>query len=194
LPELTLQQVWEVLAVVLAVAYLVLAIRQNIWCWAAAAVSALLYLFILFESKLYMQSALQVYYLAMAGYGWYHWHRPQIAGEELPVTRWPLRNHAAAIGIVLLLMLVTGQLMIRYSDAPLPHLDSFTTWGAVVTTFMVARKVLENWLYWFVIDVVSIFMFLQRDLYFTVALFAGYLVMIVIGYRSWRASMAPGAA
>ena len=94
-----------------------------------------------------------------------------------------------AIGIVLLLVVISSQLMVRYSDAPLPHLDSFTTWGAVVTTFMVARKVLENWIYWFVIDVVSIFMFLSRDLYFTTALFVGYLVMIVIGYRSWRASM-----
>ena len=70
MPELDLQQAWEALAVVLAVAYLVLAIRQNIWCWAAAAVSASLYLVILFDSKLYLQSALQLYYLAMAGYGW----------------------------------------------------------------------------------------------------------------------------
>jgi nicotinamide mononucleotide transporter len=189
LPELGLQQAWEALAVVLAVAYLVLAIRQNIWCWAAAAISAALYLFILYDSKLYLQSTLQLYYLAMAGYGWYHWRRPSDQANELPVTRWPLRNHVIAIGIVLLLVVISSQLMVRYSDAPLPHLDSFTTWGAVVTTFMVARKVLENWIYWFVIDVVSIFMFLSRDLYFTTALFAGYLVMIVIGYRSWRASM-----
>jgi nicotinamide mononucleotide transporter len=189
LPELGLQQAWEALAVVLAVAYLVLAIRQNIWCWAAAAVSASLYLVILFDSKLYLQSALQLYYLAMAGYGWYHWRHPADEARELPVTRWPLRNHVIAIGIVLLLVVISSQLMVRYSDAPLPHLDSFTTWGAVVTTFMVARKVLENWIYWFVIDVVSIFMFLSRDLYFTTALFVGYLVMIVIGYRSWQASM-----
>jgi len=189
LPELTPHPIWEVLAVVLAVAYLVLAIRQNIWCWAAAAVSASLYLVILFEAKLYLQSALQIYYLAMAGYGWYHWRHPGDQAQELPVTRWPLRNHAIAVGLVLLLMVVSTQLMIRYSDSPLPSLDAFTTWGSVVTTFLVARKVLENWLYWFVIDVVSIFMFLGRDLYFTTALFAGYLVMIIIGYRSWRASM-----
>ena len=189
MPALSLQQVWEVLAVVLAVLYLVLAIRQNIWCWAAAAVSTAIYLFILYDSKLYMQSALQIYYLAMAAYGWHHWRRPRGGGAELPVTTWPWRYHVVAIGSVLLLMLVSAELMARYSDAPLPHLDSFTTWGAVVTTFMVARKVLENWVYWFVIDLVSIFMYLDRDLYFTVALFSGYLVMIVIGYRSWRASM-----
>ncbi len=192
--EFSLLQAWEVLAVILAVAYLVLAIRQNIWCWAAAAVSTLLYLFIMFQSRLYMESLLQLFYLAMAAYGWYSWrHSPEGKGE-LPVTTWPLRRHVLAIGSVLLLVFVSGDLLSRYSNAALPHLDSFTTWGAVVATFMVARKVLENWLYWFVIDAVSIALYVNRELFFTAALFGAYLVMIVIGYRSWRASMAEATA
>ncbi|MEJ2576171.1 MAG: nicotinamide riboside transporter PnuC [Gammaproteobacteria bacterium] len=194
MPELTLQQAWEALAVVLAVAYLLLAIRQNIWCWAAAAISTSLYLFIMYDSKLYMQSLLQLYYLAMAAYGWYNWRRPQAAGGELPVTVWPLRYHAFAVGAVLLLVMVSAGLLQRYSDGALPYLDAFTAWGAVVTTFMVARKVLENWLYWFVIDSVSIGLYLDRELYFTAALFAAYLVLVVVGYRSWRASMPAQAA
>lgn len=189
MPELTLQQAWEALAVLLAVAYLVLAIRQNAWCWAAAAVSTSLYLFIMYDSKLYMQSLLQLYYLAMAAYGWYHWRHPPTTSGELPVTTWPLRNHVIAVGTVLLLVLVSAGLLQRYSDGALPYLDAFTAWGAVVTTFMVARKILENWIYWFVIDSVSIGLYLDRELYFTVALFVFYLVMVVIGYRSWRASM-----
>ena len=196
--ELTLLQGWEVLAVVLAVAYLVLAIRQNIWCWAAAAVSTVLYLFIMYHSRLYMESALQLFYLAMAVYGWYSWSHPakgEGGGERaLKVTTWPLRLHLFAIASVLVLVYISGDLLARYSDAALPHLDSFTTWGAIVATFMVARKVLENWFYWFVIDAVSIGLYLNRDLFFTAALFGAYLVMIVIGYRSWRASMREGAA
>lgn len=189
MPGFTLLQAWEVLAVVLAVAYLVLAIRQNIWCWAAAAVSTLLYLWIMYASRLYMESALQIFYLAMAVYGWRQWRHGGADGGELPVTTWPLRFHVVAVGSVLLLVWISGDLLARYSDAALPHLDSFTTWGAIVATFMVARKILENWLYWFVIDAVSIALYLSRDLYFTAVLFTAYLVMIVIGYRSWRASM-----
>jgi nicotinamide mononucleotide transporter len=192
-PELTLQQFWEALAVVLAVAYLVLAIRQNAWCWAAAAASTLLYLFIMYQSKLYMQTLLQLYYLAMAAYGWYHWRHPRGAVGELPVSVWPLRYHAFAVGAVLLLVFISAGLLDRYSDAALPYMDAFTAWGAIVATFMVARKILENWLYWFVIDSVSIGLYLERGLYLTAALFAAYLVMIVIGYRSWRASL-PGQA
>jgi nicotinamide mononucleotide transporter len=185
----TALQIWEVLAVVLAVVYLVLAIRQNIWCWAAAAISTLLYLYIMFEARLYMESVLQLFYLAMAAYGWRQWRRGGEGGTELAVSTWPWRAHVVAVASVLLLVVISGELLTRHSDAALPFLDSLTTWGAVVATFMVARKILENWIYWFVIDAVSIVLYLNRDLYFTAALFGGYLVMIVVGYRSWRASM-----
>jgi len=181
---------WEALAVVLAITYLVLAIRQNIWCWAAAAISTLIYLFIMFEAKLYMESVLQLFYLAMAAYGWYQWRAHGQNREVLQVRTWPFSNHLFAIASVLILVFASGHLLTQYSDAALPHLDSFTTWGAVIATYMVARKILENWVYWFVIDAVSVGLYLNRGLLLTAVLFAFYLVLIVIGYRSWRASMA----
>jgi nicotinamide mononucleotide transporter len=186
---LTGLQWWEVLAVVLAIAYLLLAIRQNIWCWAAAALSTLLYLFIMYEARLYMESLLQLFYLAMAAYGWWQWRHGGADHGELKVSTWPVRRHWVAIAAVFALVVVSGSLLTAHSEAARPFLDSFTTWGAVVATFMVARKILENWIYWFVIDAVSIGLYIDRALYFTAALFGLYLVMIVIGYRSWRASM-----
>ena len=192
--RLTALQWWEVLAVILAIAYLVLAIRQNIWCWAAAAGSTLLYLFIMYLARLYMESVLQLFYLAMAAYGWYQWRGGGDEREGLKVSTWPLRFHLLAIVSVLLLVFVSGQLLTRYSDAAMPFLDSLTTWGAIVATFMVTRKILENWIYWFFIDAVSIALYINRDLFFTAALFSAYLVMIVIGYRSWRASMLESTA
>ena len=180
---------WEALAVALAVAYLVLAIRQNIWCWAAAAVSTLIYLFIMYAANLYMESALQVFYLVMAAYGWFSWRKHADRSKDLQVSTWPLRRHLLAIAIILGLVLISGHLLTAYTNAALPHLDSLTTWGAVVATWMVARKILENWLYWFVIDAVSVGLYTSRGLYLTAILFTAYLVMIVIGYRSWRASM-----
>jgi len=188
---------WEALAVVLAITYLVLAIRQNIWCWAAAAVSTTIYLFIMFEAKLYMESVLQLFYLAMAAYGWYQWRQHGAQQEVLQVRTWPVTYHLFAIATVLVLVFVSGHLLSQYSDAALPHLDSFTTWGAVVATYMVARKILENWVYWFVIDAVSVGLYLNRGLVLTALLFVFYLVLIILGYRSWRASMSatrPGAA
>ena len=92
---------------------------------------------------------------------------------------------------MLLISLVSGALLHRYSAAALPFLDSFTTWGSVLTTFMVARKVLENWIYWIVIDATSIVLYLDRGLYLYAGLFVAYLVIAVFGYFNWRHSMAP---
>ena len=187
--QLTLLQWLELLAVALAVLYLLLAIRQNIWCWAAAAVSTGLYLFIMYHARLYMESALQIFYLAMAAYGWYQWRRGGADHAGVQVTTWPWRFHLLAASVVFALVFASGFLLERYSDAALPFADAFTTWAAVVATWMVARKILENWIYWFVIDAVSVYLYLSRELYFTAALFVAYLVMIVFGYRSWRRSM-----
>ncbi len=178
--------VWETVAVVLAVAYLVLAIRQNIWCWAAAFASTAIYLVLMYQALLYMESALQVFYLGMAVYGWYQWRHGPGRERTLPVSRWRVTQHVVAVVGIFLAMLISGWLLSKFSTAALPYLDSFTTWGAVVATFMVARKVLENWLYWFAIDSVSIYLYINRELYLTALLFAGYLVLIVIGYLSWR--------
>ena len=80
----------------------------------------------------------------------------------------------------------------QHTLAAWPYVDSFTTWGAVVTTFMVARKVLENWVYWFVLDAVSIPLYAERGLYVTAMLFALYLVIIVFGFLRWHRQYAAG--
>jgi nicotinamide mononucleotide transporter len=177
---------WEVIAVLLALTYLILAIRQNIYCWVAAFISTSLYLVLMYRALLYMESLLQVFYLVMAVYGWYQWRHGPGPDHSLPVSRWRPKQHAVAIIAVLVATLISGRLMNDFSNAALPYIDSFTTWGAIIATFMVARKILENWWYWFVIDSVSIYLYINRELYLTALLFAGYLVLIVIGYLSWR--------
>ena len=95
------------------------------------------------------------------------------------------RQHLLAIGSVLLVSALSGALLQRYSSAALPYLDSFTTWGSILTTWMVARKILENWLYWLVIDSVSIYLYLDRAQCLTALLFVLYLVIVVFGYFQW---------
>lgn len=176
---------WEVAAVFLAVVYLMLAIREQPACWPAAILSSLIYLALFGGQQLYMESALQIFYVAMAGYGWWAW-RPAAEGDALVVHTWPWRWHVVALLLVAVLSVASGALLAWKTSAALPYLDSFITWGSLLATWMVARKVLENWLYWFVIDSLSLGVFLNRGLYLTAALFALYLVLIVIGYRTWR--------
>ena len=180
---------WEVAAVLLALAYLVLAIRENIACWAAAFLSTSIYIVLMFQVGLYMESALQLFYVAMAVYGWYSWTHGEGPGHRLEVSSWPLRRHIAPLSLILLFSLCSGFLLDNFSEAALPYLDSFTTWGAIVTTWMVARKIIQNWHYWFVIDSVSVYLYISRGLVLTALLFVLYLVLVVIGYRQWRKSL-----
>lgn len=177
----------ELIAVIAAIAYLVLAIRQNIWCWLFAAVSTSIYVWLFVIAKLYMESVLNLFYLVMAGYGWYSWTTGRSGDEDKPVVVWSFNVHAKAIAGVTALSLLTGWLLSR-TDAAFPYVDSATTGFAIWATYLVARKVLENWWYWLAIDVVSIFIYWSRDLQLTGVLFCLYVAMIPFGMIAWKRS------
>ena len=184
-----LNSVWfEILAATLAIVYLLLALKQDIRCWIAWIISSLMYLFVMLYAGLLMESALQIFYVGMGIYGWMQWDK-RSAQDKLSIRRWNKKQHFYAIGSLLCIVIISGYLLSLNSNAVAPYIDSFTTWGAILATFMVARKVLENWIYWFVIDFVSVFLFLSRELYPTAVLFVIYLVIIVFGYRTWLKAM-----
>jgi len=184
----------EAVAVLLAAAYLLLAIRENIWCWLCAAISTACYIALFIDAKLYMESLLNVFYFAMAVYGWLAWRNGGRERPALPVRRWPLGWHVAANAAVVALAGASGFWLAAHSDAAFPYIDSWTTYAAIWATFLVARKVLENWWYWFVIDAISVLLYWQRDLPLTTLLFVAYLLLIPVGLarwtRSWRAQPA----
>lgn len=180
---------WEVAAVFLGIAYLVLAMRQNILCWYAAFGSTAIFSWLFWDASLVMESGLNVYYLIMAIYGWWVWrgNSSQAKNEDTPVLikTWSLSRHAIIITSVIVASLVSGYGLEKNTSAALPYLDSFTTWGAVITTYLVTQKVLENWLYWLVIDTVAIYLYIDRELYLTALLMAVYVVLAVIGWFMW---------
>jgi len=182
--EVRANSLLELAAVLFAIAYLILAVRQNIACWYAAFISTTIFLYVFWQVNLYMESGLQVYYLAMAVYGFWHWRHSHDEGAALPVSTWRIAWHVCAISFIAVATLISGYLLTD-TDQRLAYVDSFTTWGSVVTTFMVTRKILENWIYWLVIDGVSIFLYLDRELYFTALLFAAYIVIIFFGWFAW---------
>jgi len=182
-----LVQNWqEITAVIFAILYLILAVKQNILCWTAGIISSVLYFLIMQKAGLYMEAYLQVFYVVMAIYGWSQWRMSNASNPNFIVNTWSKSQHMIAILIILALSLLSGFLLERYTDAALPFLDALVSWGAVVATYMVAKKLLENWIYWFVIDATSIFLFIERGLWLSAVLFATYLVIIFFGYQSWN--------
>jgi nicotinamide mononucleotide transporter len=181
---------WEAVAVILAIAYLLLAVRENILCWLFAFISTAIYTVLFWDVSLLMDSALNVYYMAMAIYGWYQWSHGGTNGDEqahiLAVRSMSGQQHFLVITTIAILSLVSGYLLAEHSTAAWPYVDSFTTWASVITTYLVTRKYLQNWLYWIVIDMVSVPLYIDRGLNLTALLFIVYTVVAVIGYFSWR--------
>ena len=175
----------EPAAVFLAIAYLLLAIKQNISCWFAAFFSSLLYFFVMYSAGLYMEAGLQIFYCIMAVYGWTQWRTSLPDNTKFLVKTWNRNQHLKAISLIILLALSSGWALEKFTNAALPFIDSLTTWGAIVTTYMVAKRLLEHWIYWFVIDTISVFLFYSRGLFLTSMLFFVYLIIIYFGYKSW---------
>ena len=178
----------EIIAAVLAVLYLLLAIRQRLACWVAAFVSSCLYVWVLFGARLYMESVLNAFYAAMAVYGYWQWTRGA-HGRGRSVSRWNFSHNAWGFVLVIGLSLVSSYFLRRFTPAAWPFMDSMVTWSSVLATFLVARKVYENWHWWLVIDSVSLCLYFTRGLYLTMLLFGLYLLMICVGMRVWRRSL-----
>jgi nicotinamide mononucleotide transporter len=180
----------EITAAVLAVAYLLLAIRQRLSCWVAAFVSSCLYVWVMFGARLYMESVLNAFYAAMAVYGYWQW-RHGAGGRALEVSRWSVSRNAIGLLAVIGMSIVSSYFLRRFTPAAWPFVDSMAAWASVFATFLVARKVYENWHWWLVIDSVSMCLYYNRGLYLTMLLFGLYLLMIVMGMREWRRSWHP---
>lgn len=183
----TVALVLELVSVGFAIVYLALAIPQSLWCWPAALISTAIWMLVSLNAKLYMDSALQIFYFAMGIYGWIQWRRGGSNHAGVAVHWWSLSAHAVAIAPILLVSAGAG-LALSQTDAAFPYLDSLTTVAAIVATFMVARKVIENWFYWFVIDSIYIYLYTERGLFGYAVLYALYLVMIVFGFAAWLRS------
>ena len=178
----------ELLAAGLALVYVPLAIGQRLSCWIAAFVSAVLYVWVFFSARLYMESLLQAFFAAMAVYGFWQWRHGK-GGGELHVTHWPVARHGLALLGIVAAAAVNAFFLARFTPAANPFIDSMLTWSSVYTTFLVARKVYENWYWWFVIDSLSVCLYFTRHLYLTMLLYSVYVILCVIGMREWRRSL-----
>lgn len=177
----------EALAIFFALAYLFLASKENILCWYCAFVSSVIYTVIFWEVNLLMDSLLNIFYVVMAVLGWIEWRSGKSADKKVrTISMLPLWKHGVIIVSILVLSILNGWFMQHYTEAAWPFIDSFTTWASIISTFLVIYKILETWFYWFVIDGISIFLYIDRGLTPTAVLFMGYVVMVIFCYLQWR--------
>lgn len=184
--ELLGTTIWEASAVLLALAYLVLAVHKSLWCWLCAFISSAIYVALMFEAGLIMETWLNIFYVIMAVYGYFEWKRGT-QDKEMATVTWTWRQHTMGLAAVLAATVVNAIYLQQHVQvARSPWWDSFITWGSVLTTFMVARRVIDNWLYWIVIDSIAAVLYYSRGLVATAGLFVLYVIMVIHGYWVWR--------
>ncbi len=179
----------ELVAVVLTLVAVYLTARQIIWCWPLAMVSVVLYAAVFYDVRLYADMGLQGLYFGLAAYGWWAWLRGGEDHGELEVSLTSSRTRVVLVVVATLGGILLGQILMRFTNASLPFMDSMLTSFSIAAQWMQTRKLLESWLVWLAVDVFYVGMFLYKGLYPTAGLYAAFLVLAVMGFTEWRRSM-----
>lgn len=186
----------EIVAFVLAIAMVVCNMRVNPSGWPLAIVSSLLYFALFWNSRLYGDASLQIFFAVVALWGWWQWLR----GTEADGTALHVRSLAPALrwrllGVMALAWPATGLFLKTATDTDVPWWDAFPTAASLIGQWLLGRKYIENWPTWIVVNVVSVGLFAYKGLWLTVLLYAVFVAMSFAGWRAWRriASTPPAA-
>jgi len=180
----------EIAGVILSLIYLYLSIKQKVSLWIFGFLSSALYIVVFFQTKFYADMSLQFYYLVISIYGWFNWKygKPD-SGNELPATK-TTRRLAVQLSISsIVIYFIYYLILAKYTDSTIPKADSLVGMLSVIGTWMLARKLIENWLVWIVADGIATGLFFYKGLYLTSALFIIYTIMAVVGYLQWKKSI-----
>ncbi len=177
----------EIVAFVLAVAMVVFNIRVNAWGWPLAIVSSLLYFLLFWKSRLYGDASLQIFFAAVAGWGWWQWLRgTDSAGQALEVRRIGGRGRWIALAALAVAWPATALFLKRYTDTDVPWWDAFPTAASVIGQWLLGRKYVENWPAWVVVNVVGAALFAYKGLWLTLVLYVVFVAMSFVGWRAWQ--------
>lgn len=163
-----------------------LTIKQNIWCFPVGIVNVLLYSWLTYESEIFANALLQLVYMAVLIYGWYNWTQGKTVEMDLPVSR-SSRNLLLTLAVVFVLVSAGIYfVLVKYTKSEVPVADSFTFSLGIIAQYLIARKKIENWHLWIIVNVVSIGLYVHKELYLMAGFYLLLIIMAVMGYREWK--------
>jgi len=177
---------YELIAAIAGILGVWLTAKQNILCWPVSLINVIFSVIVFFVAKLYAAVILQFFYFYITIYGWYKWHKGEENKAPLAVRK---LKHKQRLFIPLFLLIgtsIVGVILDFYTDASLPYLDSFTTVGGIISTYMMARKIIEHWIVWIFLDTVSVSIYIYKGLYAFSLLYFIYCLMAIYGYFQWK--------
>ena len=177
----------EIVAFVIAIQMVVLNMRVNPIAWPLAIISSLLYFALFWNSLLYGDASLQIFFAIVALWGWWQWLRgTQADGAELKVRSLPTRARWWLIAALAAAWPATGLFLKTFTNTDVPWWDAFPTAASVIGQWLLGRKYIENWLAWIVVNIVSVGLFAYKGLWLTTLLYSLFIAMSVIGWRAWQ--------
>lgn len=177
----------EILATIAGLIYLLYSVKENKLLWLFGLITSLLYIYVFFEAKIYADMGINVYYVIISIYGWIHWSKTSAAGTaKLAVQSVNLKLAIWLSLITVLLFTFIAFVLTKFTDSDIALWDAFTTAASITATWMLARKILEHWLIWIVVDTISVGLYIYKGLYPTVILFIVYSSLAVLGYIEWK--------
>ncbi len=192
-----LEQHWiEIFGTVTGLLYIYLSIKEKASLWIVGFLTSAAYVYVFYRSKFYADMGLQVYYLVISVYGLYYWLKggkkdvsQGPADSKVPIKTAGFQLWMILLAVFSVLFVVMGYVLDNYTDSPVPWWDAFTTAASIIATWMLARKLIEQWLIWIVVDIVSMGLYIVKGLYPTAFLFFVYTVLAIVGYFQWLKSL-----
>jgi nicotinamide mononucleotide transporter len=176
----------EIIAVLLGIANIVLIIRRSVWNFPVAIVMVALYFVIFRDAKLYSDAGLQIFFAVVNLYGWWSWHRNKAGAGKVVVRRLPRIGYAAWIVSSIALIGAWGYVMGRYTGTSVPYWDAAVAMLSVAGQILMTRRFVENWHYWIIVNVISIPLYVTKELYLTAGLYGVFLLLAIAGLIEWR--------
>ncbi|HRG53685.1 MAG TPA: nicotinamide riboside transporter PnuC [Bacteroidia bacterium] len=181
----------EWLIFIMAMAYVILAAIENVWCWLFGILASVLSVYLCYSGNLFLESGLQVFYVIIGIYGWYEWLHGSKNKTELPIISYSLTKIFYLILIGIIIWIPFGYIARNYSTQALPYLDAYITAFSIVATWMTAKKIIQNWIFWIVIDALAVFLYASRSFYLIALLYSIYTVLSILGYFQWKRKIHP---
>lgn len=183
----------ELTGTLVGLVYLWLEYKASIYLWVASIIMPAIYLVVYFQAGLYADFGINIYYLLASVYGWIAWKyrkRKQDSNgkqtESNGIGHLPLRTLPALLFLFALLFGLIGWILVQWTDSTVPWWDSFTTALSIIALWMLARKYVEQWLAWILVDIVCCGLYFYKDLYFTAILYGFYTVIAIFGFWKWK--------
>lgn len=183
---------FEIAASLISFIYIYLSIKASIYLWPIGLISSLLYIYVYYEAQFYADMGLQFYYAGISIYGWFYWKKNEqknAESSELRIHKIQRATTLKLVFITILLFAIIAFILTNFTDSPIPFWDALTTAISITATWMLAKKIIENWIFWIIADFISIILYLNKELYFTAILFIAYTILAFAGYAQWKKSL-----